>query len=195
MVARLFAICEIFQSTVAVICIVIRLISAELVGPSPMEPASHRRRILFVCLGNICRSPAAEIIFRKQVADAGRAEEFEIDSAGTIGHHQGASPDSRMSESLRQKGFTIEGRSRQIQVEDLTTFDLIVTMDESNHSDVRSLDKTGSLHPKIRPFVSFCRHHDDLRVPDPYYGGQRGFDHVIRMLEDGCEGILESFEK
>jgi protein-tyrosine phosphatase len=160
-----------------------------------MQPANPRHRVLFVCLGNICRSPAAEIIFRKCVADAGRAEEFEIDSAGTIGHHEGSPPDPRMSESLRQKGFTVQGRARQIQQDDLTTFDLIVTMDESNHSDVRSLDKTGSLHHKIRPFVSFCRLHDDLRVPDPYYGGQRGFDHVIRMLEDGCEGILESLEE
>jgi protein-tyrosine phosphatase len=146
-------------------------------------------------MGNICRSPAAEIIFRKCVVDAGRAEEFEIDSAGTIGHHEGAPPDPRMSESLRQKGFIVQGRARQIQQEDLASFDLIVTMDESNLSDVRSLDKTGSQHHKIRPFVSFCRHHDDLRVPDPYYGGQRGFDHVIRMLEDGCEGILESLEE
>lgn len=159
-----------------------------------MPDSSSRRRILFVCLGNICRSPAAEIIFRKQVADAGRAEKFDIDSAGTIDHHQGAPPDPRMSEALRQKGFTIEGRSRQIQPDDLLNFDLIVTMDESNLSDVLRLDKTGRLHSKIRPFVSFCRHHDDLRVPDPYYGGQRGFDHVIRMLEDGCEGILESLE-
>jgi protein-tyrosine phosphatase len=160
-----------------------------------MQPTRPPHRVLFVCLGNICRSPAAEIIFRKQVADAGRAAQFEIDSAGTIGHHAGAPPDPRMAESLRQKGFTVEGLARQIQPDDLMTFDLIVTMDESNQSDVRNLDKTGDLHAKIRPFVSFCRHHDDLRVPDPYYGGQRGFDHVIRMLEDGCEGILESFGK
>ena len=160
-----------------------------------MQPPHPRHRVLFVCLGNICRSPAAEIIFRKQVADAGRAGEFEIDSAGTIGHHEGAPPDPRMSESLRQKGFTIEGHARQIQPRDLAAFDLIVTMDESNLADVRKLDPSGDLHGKIRPFVGFCRHHDDLRVPDPYYGGQRGFDHVIRMLEDGCEGILESFRK
>lgn len=160
-----------------------------------MQQPHPRHRVLFVCLGNICRSPAAEIIFRKQVADAGRAGEFEIDSAGTIGHHEGAPPDPRMSESLRQKGFVIEGHARQIQPGDLTAFDLIVTMDESNLADVRKLDPSGELHGKIRPFVGFCRHHDDLRVPDPYYGGQRGFDHVIRMLEDGCEGILESFQK
>lgn len=149
-------------------------------------------RILFVCLGNICRSPAAEIIFRKQVTDSGRAEDFEIDSAGTIGHHAGSPPDSRMSESLARHGFTVEGRARQIQSADLEDFDLIVTMDETNLSDVRRLDTTGNARAEIQPFVGFCRRHDDLRVPDPYYGGQRGFDHVIELLKDGCEGILES---
>ncbi len=149
-------------------------------------------RILFVCLGNICRSPAAEIIFRKQVADSRRAEEFEIDSAGTIGHHAGSPPDSRMAESLGRHGFAVEGRARQIQSADLEDFDLIVTMDETNLSDVQQLDTTGEAHAEIQPFVGFCRRHDDLRVPDPYYGGQRGFDHVIELLKDGCEGILES---
>lgn len=157
-----------------------------------MHSPTPCHRVLFVCLGNICRSPAAEIIFRQQVVDAGLAEEFEIDSAGTISHHQGSPPDPRMSESLQRKGFTVEGRARQIQAADLEKFDLIVTMDESNLSDVRELDSSGTLHSKIQPFVSFCRHHDDLRVPDPYYGGQRGFDHVIRLLEDGCREILVS---
>lgn len=149
-------------------------------------------RILFVCLGNICRSPAAEIIFRQQAADSGRAEDFEIDSAGTIGHHAGSPPDSRMADSLGRHGFTVEGRARQIQSSDLENFDLIVTMDETNLSDVKRLDTAGDAHAKIQSFVSFCRRHDDLRVPDPYYGGQRGFDHVIELLKDGCEGILES---
>ena len=155
-----------------------------------MPPDNHRHRILFVCLGNICRSPAAEIIFRKQVMDAGRSQEFEIDSAGTIGHHQGAPPDPRMAEVLRQKGYTIEGSARQILAADLKKFDLIVAMDETNLADVRRLDATAEFLPKIQSFMSFCRHHEDLRVPDPYYGGQRGFDHVIRLLEDGCESIL-----
>lgn len=160
-----------------------------------MHSAPHPYRILFVCLGNICRSPAAEIIFRKHAADAGRSHEFEIDSAGTIGHHQGAPPDARMAETLRQRGFPISGQARQIEAGDLKTFDLIVTMDETNLSDVQRLDKTHKLHAKIRPFMSFCRHHDDARVPDPYYGGQRGFDHVVELLIDGCDGILESVGK
>jgi protein-tyrosine phosphatase len=154
----------------------------------------QRRRILFVCLGNICRSPAAEIVFRQQAADAGRSDEFHIDSAGTIGHHQGSPPDPRMSEALKRQGFTVSGRARKIETKDLETFDLIVTMDESNLADVRGLDPGGKFHAKIRPFVSFCREHDDLRVPDPYYGGQRGFDHVIELLKDGCAGILDELK-
>lgn len=97
-----------------------------------------------------------------------------------------------MAESLERHGYTIQGQSRRIQAADLEHFDLIVTMDESNLRDVRQLDQAGSLHSKIRPLVSYCRHHDDLRVPDPYYGGQRGFDHVIQLLEDGCGGVLDS---
>lgn len=152
-------------------------------------------RVLFVCLGNICRSPAAEIIFRQQVREAGREAEFEIDSAGTIAYHQGAAPDSRMSAALVREGFTVTGNARCIDPEDLAKHDLIVTMDETNFSEVLLLDPSGEHHAKVRPFVSFCRTHDDLRVPDPYYGGQRGFDHVISLLKDGCGGILEELMK
>lgn len=151
----------------------------------------HPTRILFVCMGNICRSPAAEIIFRKQASDIGREAEFEIDSAGTIGYHEGSPPDPRMSAALERMGYTVTGQARRILEEDLETFDLIVTMDESNHDHVRELDLSGKHHPKIRTLVSFCRTHVDARVPDPYYGGQRGFDHVISLLEDGCGGILD----
>lgn len=143
-------------------------------------------------MGNICRSPAAEIIFRKLVTDAGLNSRFMIDSAGTIGHHEGASPDSRMSETLRRAGYQVEGSARQILAADLERFDWIITMDEANLTDVRKLDPSGECDSRIRPFVSFCRNHDDPRVPDPYYGGQRGFDHVLRLLEDGCEGLLET---
>lgn len=157
-----------------------------------MQTSSCPRRVLFVCLGNICRSPAAEIIFSQLASDAGRGAEFEVDSAGTIGHHQGSPPDSRMADALKRKGYGIHGQARKIDADDLKNFDLIVTMDESNFSDVQRLDPSGTLHEKIRPFMGFCRRHDDLRVPDPYYGGQRGFDHVIGLLEDGCQGILET---
>lgn len=155
-----------------------------------MSDPSAPVRVLFVCLGNICRSPAAEIIFRKFVSDEGLNGSYEIDSAGTIGHHEGSPPDPRMAESLKRQGFEISGRARRILPSDLETFDLIVTMDESNLEHVRDLDPEGRCHEKIRPLTSFCSEHDDPRVPDPYYGGQRGFDHVISLLKDGCRGIL-----
>lgn len=155
-----------------------------------MRPPRSPYGILFVCLGNICRSPAAEIIFRQQAATVGLADGFHIDSAGTIGHHEGSPPDPRMAEALRRRGYPVTGHARKIRRVDLENFDLIVTMDESNFSDIRWLDSEERFHDKIRPFVSFCRRHSDPRVPDPYYGGERGFDHVITLLEDGCEGIL-----
>ncbi len=171
-------------------CIVIGCVSVDL-KTMPIPENAPPFRVLFVCLGNICRSPAAENILRKLVSDAGRDVEFEIDSAGTIGHHEGAPPDARMAESLKRQGFPVRGSARQILATDLEHFDLIVTMDESNLRDVQQLDQNGEFAAKIRSFVSFCRDHDDLRVPDPYYGRQRGFDHVIELLKDGCEGILE----
>lgn len=156
-----------------------------------LPPRPHR--VLFVCMGNICRSPAAEIVFRKLVTDARRESEFVVDSAGTIGHHHGSPPDPRMAATLQRRGYQITGRARRISAYDLDKFDLILTMDEENLSNVRKLDSTGANHHKIRPFVEFCTTHTDLRVPDPYYGGQRGFDHVVKLLEDGCEGLLEHF--
>ncbi len=156
-----------------------------------MDSKVKMRRVLFVCLGNICRSPAAEIILKKLVKDAHLNDRIEIDSAGTIGHHAGAPPDSRMKEALEQKGYHVAGSARQLEMEDLENFDLIVTMDESNLAQVRSMDPGKIYHEKIQPFVGFCKTHTDLRVADPYYGGQRGFNHVIGLLEDGCEGILE----
>lgn len=158
-----------------------------------MRSTSRPARILFVCMGNICRSPAAEIVFRKQVSDAGLTAEVEIDSAGTIGYHHGSPPDPRMAATLEKKGYPISGKARQITLYDIDRFDLILTMDEENLKSVRKLDTTGANHHKIRPFVEFCSQGTDIRVPDPYYGGQRGFDHVVQLVEDGCRGILEHF--
>lgn len=147
-------------------------------------------RVLFVCLGNICRSPAAEIVFRKMVAEAGLEDAYEIDSAGTAGYHEGAPPDHRMAATLEHHGYAIAGKARKITRADLDSFDHIVTMDEENYRDVCALDSSSGTHPKVKPFVSFCTEHDDRRVPDPYYGGQKGFDHVVSLLEDGCRNLL-----
>lgn len=155
---------------------------------------SDTRNILFVCMGNICRSPAAEIIFRRLVAEAGLEHRFEIDSAGTIGYHAGNPPDERMSETLRRHGYSIEGRSRQIVAKDLDQFDLILTMDEDNLADVLALAESPGQRAKVRPMIEYLSEHEAPRIPDPYYGGSKGFIQVMELLEDSCRGLLEELE-
>ncbi len=158
-----------------------------------MKKNERRHRILFVCMGNICRSPAAEMIFRKMIRDTGRENDFTIDSAGTIGFHAGKAPDTRMASTLRARGYEIFGGARQLREEDLDHYDLIVTMDDENAKDVADLVTSPEQEAKIRPLVSFCTRYDATEVPDPYYGGQKGFDHAVALLEDGCTGILAEF--
>ncbi|MEK7952761.1 low molecular weight protein-tyrosine-phosphatase [Luteolibacter soli] len=152
-------------------------------------------RVLFVCMGNICRSPAAEIVFRHQVADAGLNDAIEIDSAGTIGYHAGKGPDPRMADTLRRRGYTIEGRSRQVTAEDLRDFDLLLAADEDNLADLRRLDRTGTHREKIRLLVEYCVEKEANHVPDPYYGGQRGFEDVADLVEDACQGLLDTLKR
>lgn len=149
-------------------------------------------RVLFVCMGNICRSPAAEIVFRKQVADAGRSADFSIDSAGTIGIHAGKGPDARMAATLKSRGYAIAGKSRQIRASDLDAFDLILVMDEDNLADVRALDRRHLHHDRIHLFTDYCTEHEANEVPDPYYGGQAGFEKVVDLVEDAAAGLLAS---
>ena len=147
-------------------------------------------RVLFVCMGNICRSPAAEIIFRQKVADAHLSPAIEIDSAGTINYHSGSPPDPRMADTLRKRGYTVSGKARQIRPADLAHFDHILTMDETNLDEVRHLDPSGTHHHKIIPMVRFLSSPGTPRIPDPYSGSQRGFEHVADLLEDACGGLL-----
>lgn len=147
-------------------------------------------RVLFVCMGNICRSPAAEIVCRKLLLESDFADSVEIDSAGTIGYHAGKGPDPRMAATLKERGYPIFGRSRQVIPEDLDDFDLILVADEENLADLRLLDRGGSRTAKIKLLVEYCETHDVPRVPDPYYGGQRGFEEVADLVEDACTGLL-----
>lgn len=149
-------------------------------------------RVLFVCMGNICRSPAAEIVFRKRVDDAGLTDSILIDSAGTIGFHRGKGPDPRMSATLANRGYTIAGRSRQIQEEDLDDFDLVLVMDQDNLANVRSLDPTGTRREKVKLFADYSVRHPGAEVPDPYYGGQAGFERVADLVEDSADGLLRA---
>lgn len=158
--------------------------------------ASGPYRVLFVCLGNICRSPAAEIIFKSMVKNRGWAGMVESDSAGTIGYHRGCPPDARMLKALEKYGYRNPGiQSRPIKREDLEHFDLIVGMDRENLRDLKRLDKTGRWNHKIVPMCSFTTRFPDEEVPDPYYGGQEGFDHVVELLEDGCAHLLDHLKE
>ncbi|MEM0970549.1 MAG: low molecular weight protein-tyrosine-phosphatase [Verrucomicrobiota bacterium] len=152
-------------------------------------------RVLFVCLGNICRSPAAENVMRHLLeADPGVDEGgWTLDSAGTIGFHQGSPPDARMKSALRRRGFPCAGAARKIQVADLQTFDLVVVMDRENERNVLQMaqpDETG----KVRLLTSFCRRHQREDVPDPYHGGVAGFEQVLDLLEDGCGELLRQWK-
>ena len=158
----------------------------EMTSMSAPEPY----RVLFVCLGNICRSPAAEIIFKKMVAEQGLEHLIESDSAGMIGYHRGCPPDSRMLTVLKKYGYEDPGlKSRPVRKEDLEQFDLIVGMDRENLRDLKRLDKKGQWAGKIAPMCFFTTRFPDEEVPDPYYGGEAGFERVLDMIEDVTQGL------
>lgn len=151
------------------------------------------KRILFVCLGNICRSPAAEEIMRHQIELRGLQAMFEVDSAG-IGHwHVGELPDPRMRRHGARHGYDFTSRARQFSPSDFDRFQLIVGMDASNVSDLQSMARSPYDLRKIVCMADYLRHHPmHDNVPDPYYGGDDGFELVIELLEDACEGLLDS---
>lgn len=144
-------------------------------------------------MGNICRSPAGHCVFQHLVDQAGRTDQFEIESAGTIGFHVGSPPDSRMQQSMRARNIPIIGHSRQLQASDLEYYDLILAMDNDNLVDARGLDPTGELQHKVQLFCDYCTAHRETEVPDPYYGGDRGFEHVLDLIQDGCANLLKHY--
>lgn len=149
------------------------------------------QRILFVCLGNICRSPAAECTMRDLVRMGGLENLIECDSCGTAGYHTGSAPDARMIKAGKQRGLEIKGAARSFRYADFEEFDLIVTMDESNYQTILALDPQGIYHPKVRRMTEFCQKFSDREVPDPYYGGPEGFTYVLDLLQDSCTGLLK----
>ena len=149
-------------------------------------------KLLFVCLGNICRSPSAENIMNYLIQEAGLADKIICDSAGTSGYHVGASPDRRMNGAAIKRGIELQGSSRKLTPSDLQRFDLILAMDRENYQDILYLDREGKYEDKIRMICDFATQKTDKEVPDPYYGGQDGFDYVIDLLFDACAGLLDS---
>jgi len=149
------------------------------------------QRILFLCMGNICRSPAAHCTLQHLVDTEGLSDMIEVDSVGTIGFHAGAPPDTRMAEAMGRRSIPVFGRSRQITESDLEHFDWIVVMDQENLEDIRRLDPEGRFEDAIRMFGDFCDDDNVRDVPDPYYGGDGGFERVLDLIEDGCRNIFE----
>jgi protein-tyrosine phosphatase len=150
-------------------------------------------RVCFVCLGNICRSPTAEAVFYKLVTDASRAGDFVIDSAGTAGYHVGELADARARAAAQRRGYEIRHRARRFLHGDFDAFDLVCAMDRDNLEDLLALAPTPEAKRKVRLLRSFDP--DAKRgaeVPDPYYGGERGFDEVIDICERACRGLFES---
>jgi protein-tyrosine phosphatase len=150
-------------------------------------------RILFVCMGNICRSPTAEGVMRSLVREAGLEDEFVIDSAGTGNWHVGDPPDRRAAQAARARGVTLEGAARQLTAADFDDYDLLLAMDRENLRGIRALapdQEAASKARLLREFDPASAGAPDLDVPDPYYGGPQGFEIVLDQVEAACRGLL-----
>jgi protein-tyrosine phosphatase len=149
-------------------------------------------KLLFVCLGNICRSPAAENIMNHLIEQADYSKQIVCDSAGTSSYHIGSPPDRRMSAAAAKKlQIKLKGQARQFRKSDFQEFDLILAMDRDNYDNILSVDSTGVYHDKVRLMCDFCSKYTLKEVPDPYYGGPEGFNQVIDLLVDACDGLLK----
>ncbi len=156
---------------------------------------SQKTRIVFVCLGNIVRSPLAENMFRHLAEETGASREYQLDSAGTGAYHVGEAPDSRMRRVAAQRGLKYSGRARQFKRADFDRFDLIIAMDRSNRSNLQRLARTEAEREKIRLMREFDPSSSpQADVPDPYYGGMRGFEDVYDIVARACQGLLETLE-
>lgn len=150
-------------------------------------------RVLFVCLGNICRSPTAEGVLRHQLAEAGLAEVIHVASAGTGDWHVGNPPDSRTRRAAQLRGYDLSAqRAQQVSVEDFTRYDLILAMDKSNLANLQAM-RPGHASGELDLFLR--RYEGALdEVPDPYYGGEQGFEHVLDLIEAACRGLVSELK-
>lgn len=160
-----------------------------------MEELDNRYKVLFVCLGNICRSPAAQGIFEHIVRKNGYEDRIEVDSAGTYSGHRGELPDRRMRTAAMYRGFALTHRARQVSSLDLLDFDLIIAMDDQNYEDLMRMAPSVEATHKIRRMSSYLRQRKMSYIPDPYYMGAEGFSLVLDLLEDGCQNLFEDIRK
>ena len=152
-------------------------------------------KILFVCLGNICRSSSAEEVMRTFINREGLEDKIEVDSAGILSIHQGELPDSRMRMHAYHRGYTLTHRSRPVCTEDFFEFDMLIGMDDRNIQDLKDRAPSPEAEKKIHRMTDYCSTKLVDYVPDPYYGGAQGFETVLDILEDACEGLLEEIRK
>ncbi len=152
----------------------------------------QKTQILFVCMGNICRSPLAECVFLAESISRGVESEFEIDSAGTGGWHEGQDPDARMRDAAHAKGIKLSGSARQVRPEDFSRFEHIVCMDQQNRDALLSM---GAPSSKISLLLEYDNSVTEQEVPDPYYGGEEGFHHVIDLVSSACQQLLDHLTK
>lgn len=146
--------------------------------------------VLMVCMGNICRSPTAHGVLAQRVEDAGLAGAVQVDSAGTHGYHIGAPPDARSQAHALRRGYDLSTqRARRLSAADFGTFDLVLVMDGANEQAARAVCPPAQRH-KLMRLTDFCTRHAASEVPDPYYGGDAGFEQVLDLVEDACDGLL-----
>ena len=160
-----------------------------------MTEVNNRYKVLFVCLGNICRSPAAQGIFEHIVRENGAQDRFEVDSAGTYSGHRGELPDRRMRNAAMYRGFALTHKARPVSGLDFLDFDLIVAMDDQNYEDLMHLAPSVEATHKIKRMASYLTTHNISYIPDPYYMGTEGFTLVLDLLEEGCRNLFETIVK
>lgn len=149
------------------------------------------KSVLFVCLGNICRSPAAEGAFLNLLYQENRAHEFKVDSAGTTGHHRGEKADSRMIERAEARGIILPSIARQLEEQDFEHYDFIICMDKNNLANVKKMDSHNHFAHKIFLMSDFIKNQKNQDIPDPYYGNVKDFDLVLDLVQEGAQGLLE----
>ncbi|MCP4551359.1 MAG: low molecular weight phosphotyrosine protein phosphatase [Bacteroidetes bacterium] len=153
-----------------------------------------KAKILFVCLGNICRSPSAEAVFKMKLIDHGLDTEVEVDSAGTSSYHEREPADSRMKSHAIKRGYELTSISRQIFPSDFDYYDLIIAMDDNNYHNLIGMAKNPSHKNKIALMTEFSKNHEG-NIPDPYHGGSQGFEAVLDILEDSSEGLITEIKE